>query len=181
MTVDSFETATSIIDLAIIKLQDAKTQLSYADDNNAQYSISFTKKILNSIKFENDEYTIFDNDEAIDKNKAIDTKLITKIAKMVTYISNTNDEIKTSRETYPDSEIGRSIAINELMLLIIKALGTNPELKWPNTVFDRSHSSESDYDIQNARALVELYDKICKKFEGYEHEQNKRIAKRQRD
>ncbi|MCO6546194.1 MAG: hypothetical protein J6583_00250 [Gilliamella sp.] len=175
MTVDSFETATSIIDLAIIKLQDAKTQLSYADDNNAQYSISFTKKILNSIKFENDEYNIFDNDEAVDQ-KQVDKELITKIAKMVTYISNTNDEIKTSRETYPDSEIGKSIAINELMLLIIKVLGTNPELKWPNTVFDRSHSSESDYDIQNARALVELYDKICKKFEEYEHEQVKRIA-----
>lgn len=169
MTVDSFETATSIIDLAIIKLQDAKTQLSYADDNNAQYSISFTKKILNSIKFENDEYTIFDNDEAVDQ-KQVDKELITKIAKMVTYISNTNDEIKTSRETYPDSEIGKSIAINELMLLIIKVLGTNPELKWPNTVFDRSHSSESDYDIQNARALVELYDKICNHSEGHEHE-----------
>lgn len=169
MTVDSFETATSIIDLAIIKLQDAKTQLSYADDNNAQYSISFTKKILNSIKFENDEYTIFDNDEAVDK-KQVDKELITKIAKMVTYISNTNDEIKTSRGTYPDSEIGRSIAINELMLLIIKVLGTNPELKWPNTVFDRSDSSESDYDIQNARSLVELYDKICNHSEGHGHE-----------
>lgn len=169
MTVDSFETATSIIDLAIIKLQDAKTQLSYADDNNAQYSISFTKKILNSIKFENDEYTIFDNDEAVDQ-KQVDKELITKIAKMVTYISNTNDEIKTSRETYPDSEIGKSIAINELMLLIIKVLGTNPELKWPNTVFDRSHSSESDYDIQNARALVELYDKICNHSERHGHE-----------
>ena len=159
MTVDSFETATSIIDLAIIKLQDAKTQLSYADDNNAQYSISFTKKILNSIKFENDEYTIFDNDEAVDQ-KQVDKELITKIAKMVTYISNTNDEIKTSRETYPDSEIGRSIAINELMLLIIKVLDTNTELKWPNTVFDRSDSSESDYDIQNAKALIDLYDNL---------------------
>ena len=169
MTVDSFETATSIIDLAIIKLQDAKTQLSYADDNNAQYSISFTKKILNSIKFENDEYTIFDNDEAVNQ-KQVDKELITKIAKMVTYISNTNDEIKTSRATYPDSEIGRSIAINELMLLIIKVLGTNPELKWPNTVFDRSNSSESDYDIQNARALVELYDKICNHSERHGHE-----------
>ncbi|MCO6529052.1 hypothetical protein [Lactobacillus sp.] len=169
MTVDSFETATSIIDLAIIKLQDAKTQLSYADDNNAQYSLLIAKKILNSIKFENDEYTIFDNDEAVDQ-KQVDKELITKIAKMVTYISNTNDEIKTSRETYPDSKIGRSIAINELMLLIIKVLGTNPELKWPNTVFDRSHSSESDYDIQNARALVELYDKICNHSERHGHE-----------
>ena len=45
MTVDSFETATSIIDLAIIKLQDAKTQLSYADDSNAQYSLLIAKKI----------------------------------------------------------------------------------------------------------------------------------------
>lgn len=169
MTVDSFETATSIIDLAIIKLQDAKTQLSYADDNNAQYSLLIAKKILNSIKFENDEYTIFDNDEAVDQ-KQVDKELITKIAKMVTYISNTNDEIKTSRETYPDSKIGRSIAINEIMLLIIKVLGTNPELKWPNTVFDRSHSSESDYDIQNARALVELYDKICNHSERHGHE-----------
>lgn len=169
MTVDSFETATSIIDLAIIKLQDAKTQLSYADDNNAQYSLLIAKKILNSIKFENDEYTIFDNDEAVDQ-KQVDKELITKIAKMVTYISNTNDEIKTSRETYPDSKIGRSIAINELMLLIIKVLGTNPELKWPNTVFDRSDSSESDYDIQNARALVELYDKICNHSERHGHE-----------
>lgn len=170
MTVDSFETATSIIDLAIIKLQDAKTQLSYADDNNAQYSISFTKKILNSIKFENDEYTIFDNDEAVDQ-KQVDKELITKIAKMVTYISTTRKEIKVSRMlTYPNSEEGRSIAINELMLLIIKELGTNPELKWPNTVFDRSHSSESDYDIQNARALVELYDKICNHSEGHGHE-----------
>lgn len=169
MTVDSFETATSIIDLAIIKLQDAKTQLSYADDSNAQYSLLIAKKILNSIKFENDEYTIFDNDEAVDQ-KQVDKELITKIAKMVTYISNTNDEIKTSRVTYPNSEIGRSIAINELMLLIIKVLGTNPELKWPNTVFDRSNSSESDYDIQNARALVELYDKICNHSEGHGHE-----------
>lgn len=169
MTVDSFETATSIIDLAIIKLQDAKTQLSYADDSNAQYSLLIAKKILNSVKFENDEYTIFDNDEAVDQ-KQVDKELITKIAKMVTYISNTNDEIKTSRETYPDSEIGRSIAINELMLLIIKVLGTNPELKWPNTVFDRSDSSESDYDIQNARALVELYDKICNHSERHGHE-----------
>lgn len=169
MTVDSFETATSIIDLAIIKLQDAKTQLSYADDSNAQYSLLIAKKILNSIKFENDEYTIFDNDEAVDQ-KQVDKELITKIAKMVTYISNTNDEIKTSRETYPDSEIGRLIAINELMLLIIKVLGTNPELKWPNTVFDRSNSSESDYDIQNARALVELYDKICNHSERHGHE-----------
>lgn len=173
MTVDSFKTAISIIDLAIIKLQDAKTQLSYADDDNAQYSIFFAKKILNSIKFE--------NDEVIDKNKAIDTKLITKIAKMVTYISNTNYEIRTSRVTYPDNEIGKSIAIDELMLLIIKELGTNPKLKWINTVFDRSDSSESDYDIQNAQALVKLYDKICKKIEEHEHEQNKRTAKRQRD
>lgn len=179
MTVDSFETTTSIIDLAIIKLQDAKTQLSYADDDNAQYSISFAKKILNSIKFENDEYTIFENDEVIDqKQDTVDTKLITKIAKMVTYISNAKYEIRTSRVTYPDSEIGKSIAIDELMLLIIKELGTNPKLEWINTVFDRSDSSESDYDIQNAQALVELYDKICKKIEEHEHEQNKRTAKR---
>lgn len=180
MTVDSFETATSIIDLAITKLQDAKTQLSLEDDSEAQFSLLIAKKILNSIKFEKDEYTIFENDEAIDQ-KQVDKKLITKIAKMVTYISNTDDEIKTSRVTYPDGEIGRSIAIDELMLLIIKELGTSPKMKWINTVFDRSDSSESDYDIQNARALVELYDKICKKFEEYEHEQNQRAAKRQRD
>lgn len=102
----------------------------------------------------------------------IDKELITKIAKMVTYISNTNYEIRTSRVTYPDNEIGKSIAIDELMLLIIKELGTSPKLKWINTVFDRSDSSESDYDIQNAQALVELYDKICKKIEEHEHEKN---------
>ncbi|MCO6546193.1 MAG: helix-turn-helix transcriptional regulator [Gilliamella sp.] len=111
----------------------------------------------------------------------INVELIAKIAKATLLISCNRSDFKTKKEYFPNDEDARTIAITELMLLLFEELRLDHTREFNELVTKNANllklkgKKKADYikgasdsatdenyniDIQNAKALIDLYDNL---------------------